>query len=284
MLRVLIRPTTFTILPMQDKQNPYIDIHHDVNHSTVMHQHSQVEHAFQNTIAYTVPTVGMGLPDIVFTANAGLCLPRLPTPTILLPYMKYPQRKEELPHLTRIYKELGLHMIPFPGAPDAPFEGQAELKWFHGGTKAVCGYGHRSTKKSFHIAQKLFETIYTKHHMAPPELLILPLASDQYYHLDVAMLEFSDTECIVHKHAISAASIAKLKKFLGPNSVHVIDTPDSFCLNAVVDGPYLITHQLTQSLKKELEHITRKTIHMVNTSEFEKSGGSVRCMTLDILR
>ena len=73
----------------------------------------------------------MGLPDNVFTANAGLCLPRLPTPTIFLPHMKCQQRKEELPHLTQIYKELGLHMIPFSGgAPDAPFEGQAELKWF----------------------------------------------------------------------------------------------------------------------------------------------------------
>lgn len=285
MLRVLIRPTTFTILPMQDKQNPYIDIHHDVHKSKVLHQHTQVERSFQNTIAYTIPTPSntMGLPDIVFTANAGLCLPRLPTPTILLPYMKYPQRKEELPYLKQIYKELGLHMIPFPGGPDAPFEGQAELKWFHGGTKAVCGYGHRSTKKSFEIAKKLFEELYTKHHLAPPELLVLPLASDQYYHLDVAMLEFSDTDCIVHKRAFSNKSIGKLKAFLGAEHVQVIDTEDSFCLNAVVDGAYLITHQLEPSLKKELEKRTGKAIRMTDTSEFERSGGSVRCMTLDIL-
>ena len=283
MLRILIRPTTFTILPMQDKQNPYIDIHHDVQKSKVLHQHTQVERSFQNTISYTIPTPmnTMGLPDIVFTANAGLCLPRLPTPTILLPNMKYPQRKEELPYLTRIYKELGLHMISFPG--DAPFEGQAELKWFHGGTKAVCGYGHRSTKKSFQIAKKLFDELYTKNHLSPPELLVLPLASDQYYHLDVAMLEFSDTDCIVHKRAFSNKSIAKLKAFLGAEHVQVIDTEDSFCLNAVVDGPYLITHQLEPSLKKELEQRTGKVIRMADTSEFERSGGSVRCMTLDIL-
>jgi N-dimethylarginine dimethylaminohydrolase len=195
--------------------------------------------------------------------------------------MKYPQRKEELPYLTRIYKELGLHMIPFPG--DEPFEGQAELKWFHGGTKAVCGYGHRSTKKSFQIAKKMFDELYTKNHLSPPELLVLLLASDQYYHLDVAMLEFSDTDCIVHKRAFSNKSIAKLKAFLGAEHVQVIDTEDSFCLNAVVDGPYLITHQLEPSLKKELEQRTGKTIRMADTSEFERSGGSVRCMTLDIL-
>jgi N-dimethylarginine dimethylaminohydrolase len=51
----------------------------------------------------------------------------------------------------------------------------------------------------------------------------------------------------------------------------------------VVDGNRLITHSLTPDLKAELESITKKKIHMVDTSEFEKSGGSVRCMTLDIL-
>lgn len=62
---------------MQDKQNPYIDIHHDVRKSKVLHRHTQVERSFQNTIAYTIPspTDTTGLPDIVFTVNAGLCLP-----------------------------------------------------------------------------------------------------------------------------------------------------------------------------------------------------------------
>ena len=50
----------------------------------------------------------------------------------------------------------------------------------------------------------------------------------------------------------------------------------------MVDGNNLITHKLTNDLKKELEEITGKHIKMVDTSEFEKSGGSVRCMTLDI--
>ena len=50
----------------------------------------------------------------------------------------------------------------------------------------------------------------------------------------------------------------------------------------MVDGDRLITHMLTAPLKAHLEKITGKKIHMVDTSEFEKSGGSVRCMTLDV--
>jgi len=265
---------------MQDKQNPYIDIHHSVNKKKVLAEHARLEHAYEHTVTYTLSHPTDPLPDVVFTANAGLCLPRLPHPMMLLPKMKYPQRQAELPYLTALYAELNLPMIPFPG-PD-PFEGQAELKWFHGGTKAVCGYGHRSTRQSFVVMKRLFERLYGRYHLAPPELLVLPLASEDYYHLDVAMLDYSDTDCIVHRRAFSPASLARLRQFLGASHVHVLDTEDSFCLNAVVEGPKLITHTLTTPLRAQLESITGKTIHEVDTKEFEKSGGSVRCMTLDV--
>ena len=96
------------------------------------------------------------------------------------------------------------------------------------------------------------------------------------------MLEFNDRTCIVHKKAFSARSIARLKTFLGPENVHVIDVKDTFCLNAVVDGHHLITHKLTPDVKRLLEGITYRSVKMIDTHEFEQSGGSVRCMTLDI--
>jgi hypothetical protein len=282
MLRVCIKPTTFNILPIQDKQNKYIDITHTVNRKKVLDQHRQLEKTYKNCITYELENPYHSLPDIVFIANGGLCLPRLPKPLILLPSMKYKQRREELEYLKGIYKDLKLDTIEFPGDASCPFEGQAELKWFHGGTKAVCGYGHRSTKKTFTIADKLFHTLYKKHGLEPPELLVLPLKSEDYYHLDVGMLEFDDTKCIIHKKAFSADSTQRLKEFLGPENVYILDTPDSFCLNAVVDGKNLITHSLTKTLKKQLEGITHKKIIEIDTSEFEKSGGSVRCMTFDV--
>ena len=280
MLRVLIKPTTFRLTPVQDGQNPYIDIHHKVNRHAAIKHHRALEHALRNTIVYTIDNPQHILPDIVFTANGGLSLPRLRKKTILLPNMKYKQRQEELPYLIDIYKNLRLNIIPYPGKE--PFEGQAELKWFHGGTKAVCGYGHRSTKKTFQELDHFFKKIYGQHHMVAPELLVLPITSYDYYHLDVAMLEFDDSKCIVHKRAFSEASITRLKKFLGPENVFVIDVKDTFCLNAVIDGPTLITHKLIADVKQKLEQITQRSVKMIDTHEFEQSGGSVRCMTLDI--
>jgi N-dimethylarginine dimethylaminohydrolase len=282
MLRIHIKPTTFDIFPNQDGQNKYINHIITINKKKAYEQHKKLVKSFKNSVIYTIEEPGDKIPDIVFSANAGLCLPRLPKPLLVLPYMKYQQRKDELKYLKEIYKNMKLDTVQFPGSQTAPFEGQAELKWFYGGTKAICGSGHRSTKKSFEIINTLFKKIYKSYSLDPPELLVIKLESPDYYHLDVGMLEFDDKKCIVHKGAFSEASIKKMQKFLGHENVSVIDTPDSFCLNAVVEGNTLVTHMLKEPLKKTLEQITNKKIHMVDTSEFEKSGGSVRCMTLDI--
>jgi N-dimethylarginine dimethylaminohydrolase len=39
---------------------------------------------------------------------------------------------------------------------------------------------------------------------------------------------------------------------------------------------------MTESLKQKIEKITGRHIKMIDASEFEQSGGSVRCMVLDI--
>ena len=281
MLRICIKPTTYEILPFQDKQNPYVDTVTRVNKKKVIEQHDELEMAFKNMVTYTINSTNLVIPDIVFVANGGLCLPRLPKPIVVLPYMKYRQRKNEIRYLEEMFKKLNIETVMYPG--ETPFEGQAELKWFHGGKLAIGAYGYRSTKKSFEVLKELLAEVYGSYKLDPPEMLVVPLKAFDYYHLDVAMLEFDDKKCIIHKGAFSDESIEKIKDFLGPKNVHIIDTTDSFCLNAVVDGDRLITHKLkSKSLRKHLENITGKTIKEINTSEFEKAGGSVRCMTLDI--
>ena len=111
--------------------------------------------------------------------------------------------------------------------------------------------------------------------------MITPLISADYYHLDVAMLEVNETTCIVHKRSMSPKSVAALRA--AGLTVHVIDTKDSFCLNAVISNGVLVTHKLTDvSLKKTLQRLTGCKLIEVEATEFEKSGGSVRCMTLTI--
>jgi len=282
MIRIFIDASHYEILPIQHGQNPYIDITYDADkyQDILKKQHENVVNAFTAypSIVGTLPPKTCPLPDIVFMANAGLSLPRLSKPLLLLPHMKYAQRQAELPYLRKIYHDMKLQTVDYPGKE--PFEGQAELKWFDGGRKAICGYGHRSTKQTFVELDQFFDKIYGSD---KPTLLTVRLISPYYYHLDVAMLEYDDSKCIIHKRSVSPASLRKIEAFLGKKNVTVIDTTDSFCLNAVIDGAHLITHKLSDpTLKGQFEALTHRTVKEVDTSEFEKSGGSVRCMTLDI--
>ena len=277
-MRLLIKPTTFEIFPFQKGQNPYIESAESKAHilKTALSQHANLFKKVKDAILYEVEG-SLVLPDLVFVANGGFRLWGIPV--FLLPQAKYKQRKDELPYLKEIFQDLGLTMVEFPSSE--PFEGQAEAKWFHQGKLLVCGYGHRSTKKSFKILENILNIIYTANGVKPPKLLVLPLESSDYYHLDVAMLEFGDS-CIVHKRAFSAASIRKLNTALGPSNVHIIDTDDKFCLNAVIQGNELLTHIVSDSVKEQLEDITGLKVVQSDTSVFEKSGGSVRCMILDL--
>lgn len=280
---ISISANTFEIIDTQIGQNPYASNLY-INTKKAKEQHTNIEMAFSQMDVYKIfPKKGTCLPDIVFVANGGLSLPRLRNPLVILPWMKYQQRREELSYLKDIFHKMNVKTIQFPGNHDAPFEGQAELKWFCGGTKAIAGYGYRSTLKTFQILDSMLKKIYEENGLSAPKLLVLPIKSFDYYHLDIGMLEYADNKCIVHKDAFSPASIRKIQNFLGPSNVHILETTDHFSLNSVVDGDNLIIHKLkNDDLKNNLELITGKKIIQVDTSEFEKSGGSVRCMVLDI--
>jgi N-dimethylarginine dimethylaminohydrolase len=289
MLRVSISPTTFRLFDYQHKENIYVDTRITVDEKKVTKQHTNLENAFKDMIVYTIKDPQADLSDIVFVANGGLSIPQIPN-VVILPHMKYMHRKQELPYLKKMFEDIGITTIPFPGNSTTHFEGQAEIKWFHGGARAICGYGFRATKGAFAVLKKMLDKLYKKHGLDPVELLVLPLESPLFYHLDVAMLEFGGatsqnyaSKCIVHKNAFSEQSVEKMRNFLGADNVFVIDTPDTLCLNAVVDGQNLITRKLTdRDMKPVLEGITGRHVKEVDVSEFEKSGGSVRCMVMDL--
>ncbi len=276
MKHVLITPNTFQILDFQRNQNPYVTPSH-ISKKKLLKDHRNVVSKLQNATIYTIhPTCS--LPDIVFVANGGLSLWGLPEQILILPRMKYTQRQDELPYLKEICIDQGIIGIEFPSEP---FEGQAEAKWFHNGSLLVCGYGHRSTKKTFKILDTLLKQIYSKYNRPSPQLLVLPIESADYYHLDLAMLEFNDDSCIIHKDAFSPTSIKKLRAALN-GKVHVLDTSESFCLNSLVQEDTLLTNIVSDNVKIYLENVTGRRVIQNDTSIFNKSGGSVRCMILDI--
>ena len=281
MFHITIRPDTFVIDKKLNSQNPYSIPNEKVNRKIALEQHKNITNQLSRNVNYVVKKSELYIPDIVFIANGGLSLPRLPESVVILPWMKFGQRRNEISYLKEIYEDLNIKTIDFPGSSHSPYEGAAESKWFNNGEVLVMGYGFRSSKETVHIMRTLLNTIYTSFGIEPPIIISFQLQSFKYYHLDIAMLELSQSECIIHKNAIKPKDILRLNHYLG--TIHLIDTEDSFCLNSIVEGENLLTHKFKDTLvKKQLEEMSGKKIIECDTSEFEKAGGSVRCMVMDI--
>lgn len=280
--RILIEPSTFEIVHGLEKENPYMDLTHPLNKEKVYRSFHELVDAIKPAPSiFSIPK-SAAVPDIVFLASAGLSLPRLPEPVVVLPWMKYEHRRAELPYIVSMFQTLGVRCIPFPGGDDAPFEGQPDAKWFHGGSKLICGYGYRSTRKTFRILESLVREIYLSYGVAPPEFHVFKKQHFDFYHLDIGMFEYNQSSVIMHSHLFSAEDKTRLRCLLGADNVHIIRSRDLFCLNAVDCGSYVVCHELEPGVAAYLRKHTGKRLRQIDMTEFQKSGGSVRCLVFDI--
>jgi N-dimethylarginine dimethylaminohydrolase len=277
MYHITIRPDTFKITNELKNQNPFIDVETKVTKTKALEQHKELTAALKQNLNYVIQKK-TNIPDITFTANMGLSLPRLPVPIIIVSSMKYPQRQNERVYIEEILADCRIKTIRFP--EEAVFEGQAEAKWFDQGQLLVVGYGHRATEKSVRTLRSLLKSVYEGYGVEPPRIVSFHLQNPHFYHLDLALLEIGQLECIVQKEAFTPSDLLRLKSEL---RVSVIDSPDYFCLNSFIEGDSLLTHELSDpAIRTKLEALTGKTVVEFDTSEFEKSGGSVRCLVFDV--
>ena len=263
-MRIVTPPTTFFIPESIIHQNPYIKPG-DVNAM------SQYKNVCKIIAPYEYVTSSNIIPDFVFIASAGLSLPRLPEPVVILPHMKYKQRRNELPHLQNLFEQLHVRTISYPGKEF--FEGQAECAWFHNYNVLVVGYGQRSTKATVTTLRNLLQKVYKSYGVEPPLVIGIHLINPLFYHLDMALLSM-DTYCIIQPTAFHAIPVSL-------NAV-VFPYKDSFALNAIQLGCTLLVHKVKPQVKKFLETKTKLKVVEVDMSEYEKSGGSVRCIVFDL--
>jgi hypothetical protein len=216
------------------------------------------------------------MPNLVFSANAGLALPRLPRRVVVLSSFKYPVRQPEVAVFRRCMEAEGVVCVQFPKA--FVFEGHGECNWFLGGSLLVVGYGYRSTKRSVGVLRQLLTSIYQSFGVPPPKVIGLQLASPFFYHMDLAMCETSPTSCVAHKGAFVDAS--PLERYV---NVRYWKTADPFLFNCLVTPTRAIVHTITCERDRAFfkEALSPRTIVEVDVSEFEKSGGAVKCMVLN---
>ena len=202
-----------------------------------------------------------GLPDMVFTANAGTVRGE----KVVLSNFRFPEREGETEVFEHWFQEAGYKTYRLP--KQIKFEGCGDTVVSE--DKMFAGYGVRSSLGGVRRAAKILET----------ELVPLKLSHPLFYHLDTCFCLLNKYTAFYYPGAFTPSAIKKLKKHI-PDLIE-IDVTDAafFACNSVVYENQVIMPAGPQKIVKELDLRGYEVTH-INTSEFLKSGGSLQCMTL----
>jgi N-dimethylarginine dimethylaminohydrolase len=227
--------------------------------------HTQWQHLYETLVGLGVQVELMtpqpGLPDLVFTANAGLIFGK----RFFSSRFRYEVRARETPYDDAWFQEHGFTVehLPegtyFEGAGDALFCGPA----------LFAGYRIRSDVRGHQwLGQVLGKLV-----------LPLELINPRFYHLDTCFCPLAPGEAIYYPAAFDAYGRKVLKTQI-PRLL-AVEEPEAirFGCNAVVVGKTVVTNTGCERLAAGLRAWGYQPV-AVELDEFLKAGGSAKCLTL----
>lgn len=198
-----------------------------------------------------------GLPDMVFTANAGLVMaPKL----VLLSNFRHPERKGEEEWFVQWFAEDGWSVI----YPDVPFEGAGDVLSME--SALYCGHGFRSDAS-------VYDSITGAKGVVP-----LRLVDPRFYHLDTCFCPLAGGDYLIYPPAIDANDL----QFVKGNGIVVPEAEAvRFACNAVTLGRTVLLPADCPETAGLLASAGYEPV-AVPMSEFIKAGGACKCLTLEI--
>jgi ornithine aminotransferase len=221
-------------------------------------------------VVETMPPVA-GLPDMVFTANAAVVVDR----QVLLARFRHPERRGEEAHGRALFEQLRarglvdrLHVLP----EGVCFEGNGDVVVDN--TRGICwmGHGPRSDLRASETLQAV----------ARRPVLALELVDPRFYHLDTCLSLLTGGELLAVRRAFSPQGWQQLQDIAG---TQLIAMPEEDALqlaaNAVCIGRDLVMGHCSATLRQLLEERGYRA-RVVPLDAFRRSGGSARCLTLEL--
>ncbi|BAU09821.1 hypothetical protein LEP3755_02960 [Leptolyngbya sp. NIES-3755] len=208
-----------------------------------------------------------GVPDMVFTANAGLVL----GDTAVLSRFYHKERQGEEPYFKAWFENNGFTVHELP--PELPFEGAGDALFDREGRWLWAGYGFRSELDSHPYLAKWLDV----------EVLSLRLMDDRFYHLDTCFCPLKDGYLLYYPPAFDAYSNRLIEMRVPAEKRIAIAEPDAvnFACNAVNIDHIVIMNKASKELKQQLANAGFEVLETPLT-EFLKAGGAAKCLTLRV--
>ena len=245
--------------------NPWMRRSHQSDRQKATSQWEQLRRILEGSLLLDVRIVepAPGLPDMVFTANAGFVWKE----RFVVSNFRYEVRRGEAPHFEKWFRERGFEIIRLP--QQCLFEGEGDLlkcgkAWF-------AGYHIRSDITAHH---KVAEII-------GQEILSLELTNNWFYHLDTCFCPLGEEQALFYPAAFDPYALKVLEANI-PQLIEVsAEEAARFACNAIVAGPAVVMNDGCPKVRGQLETLGF-TVFDTPLSEFLKAGGSAKCLALII--
>jgi arginine dihydrolase len=210
------------------------------------------------------------LDDMVFAANQVFVGHHRRLGKFIVPSrMCHASRHKEVPFFVDWFYQRGYKIINLD-LDGEYLEGHGDLLWHPDGSRIWAAYGFRSTRGGVEkFAAAMQELGFP--------VIFLQLVDEHCYHLDTCLCPLNDDAALIYSGAFSAASLQTIRG--GWKRIHELtrDEARQFMGNGIAVNGRFITPRLTQNLQQILNREGLTPV-VIDTSEFEKSGGSAFCM------
>lgn len=243
--------------------NPWMDLENKSNHQTAIQQWRSLDQKLKELGAEVLLVDPVeNLPDMVFTANAGLVLKD--AQVVVLSNFRHKERTGEETWFREFFTRHGYRVIQplnyFEGAGDALFI----LDYI------VCAHGFRSDFNAYgEIA-----------HLISRHVINVKLVDSRFYHLDTCFCPLQNGDYLIFPPAFGSLTGIRAIQQLGGREIAVPeDEALKFACNSVVIGNNVV---LPSGCPKTMEMLVEAgyTPHPVDMTEYLKSGGACKCLTL----
>ena len=209
------------------------------------------------------------LEDMCFTANAGWYR----RGKFVLSNFRYPMRQAERYFHLQWFNDhiatLGIEVVYLP--EKVLFEGQGDVVAV-GEEAVLVGYGFRTHRQAAREISRLFDLGDT--------VKSVRLVDPRFYHLDTCCFYIPAANLFLWYPSAFDEKARQLIRSFSCEKLEVTEAEaENFVCNAVFIDSTIIMNEPSERITQELE-ARGFMIRAVNTSEFKKSGGSVRCLTL----
>jgi len=203
------------------------------------------------------------LPDMVFTANAGIVVGR----RALVSRFRHLERQREEVYFEQWFREQGYEVLTLDKT--LYFEGAGDLlgfpdTWFG-------GYRQRSEIRAFPRLGEIFQR----------EIIPLELIDSRFYHLDTCFCPLSGGDLLYFPTAFDRYGQAAIAQRITEDRRVAVPEEEAlrFACNAVSVGKHVVIPAGCPKTTQLLEARGYRTF-AVHLDEFMKSGGAAKCLTL----